>query len=56
MFTLINKNNNNVKIILPEVEEGTRFFMISPKYIEHWYDRNSSIYLNKNDWYLEKNY
>ena len=53
-MTLIKKDNNQIKIIVPEVVEGERFFMIEPKYIEHWYDRNGCIYLNNKEWILIK--
>ena len=54
MVTLIKKSDNRIKIILPEINIGERFFMIDPKYIEHWYGRGGLIYLDKRDWDIKE--
>ena len=50
MITLINKSTNS-KIIVPEISNGERYYMIDNKYLGIKYVIGS-IYLDKNEWNL----
>ena len=54
MVTLINKKNPLVKIIVPEVCEGERFFIISEDYIHQDY-HTGGMYLYKKNWDIINN-
>lgn len=53
MITLTNKNNS-AKIIVPEVTEGERYYIIDEHIIEQKY-HIGDMYLDKDKWEIENN-
>lgn len=53
MVTLVNKKNNLVKIIVPDIVDGAYSFIINKDLIPIAY-RHEDIYLSKTDWDIIK--
>lgn len=52
MKTLINKENPEIKVIVPEVTDGGRYYMVSRDYLPLGHVYDMSVYFDKNKWDL----
>lgn len=53
MKTLVNKQNPEIKVIVPEVNtDSNRYYMVSKDYLPLGYVYDMSIYFDKDKWSL----
>ena len=53
MKTLVNKENPEIKVIVPEIVEGEKYYILDKKYLPLSYIYDNSIYFSKYEWDLE---